>query len=221
MRRHALAAALHPAEPDCYHAAKSMAVDRQKGKQIGGMRKVPMLIDCRRSRPWFRLAAKHDVPVMIHTGDTYSKTAKIRNAHPLLVDDIAVDFSDTILCHAGNPWFTDAAQVLYKNDSVYTDISGLVLGEFSAELERFMRNRLRDMITFMGDPGRQLLYGSDWPLVRMAPYVDFLDSLDLPAEHKEHIAWKTAALLFRIDLAAKRAAVAASPTFRGEATRAF
>jgi uncharacterized protein len=171
----------------------------------------------------FRLAAKHDVPVMIHTGDTYSKTAKVRHAHPLLVDDVAVDFPDTkfIMCHAGNPWFTDTAQVLYKNDNVFADISGLTLGEFSAEFERFMRNRLRDMIMFMGDPSRQLLYGSDWPLVRMAPYVDFLDNLELPSEQKEHIAWKTAAKMFKIDLEATRAAVAASTTFRGEATRSF
>jgi predicted TIM-barrel fold metal-dependent hydrolase len=171
----------------------------------------------------FRLATKHDVPVMIHTGDTYSKTAKVRNAHPLLVDDIAVDFPDTkfIMCHAGNPWFTDAAQVLYKNDNVFADISGLVLGEFSVEFERLMRNRLREMIMFMGDPSRQLLYGSDWPLVRMSPYVDFLDNLELPDEQKEHIAWRTAAELFKIDLEATRAAVKASPAFRGETTRGF
>jgi predicted TIM-barrel fold metal-dependent hydrolase len=171
----------------------------------------------------YRLAAKHDVPVMIHTGDTYSKTAKVRNAHPLLVDDVAVDYPDTkfIMCHAGNPWFTDAAQVLYKNDNVYADISGLTLGQFSAEFERFMRNRLRDMIMYMGDPSRQLLYGSDWPLVRMAPYVDFLDSLELPAEQKEHIAWRTAARLFKIDLEATRAAVAAAKGFRGELTKDF
>jgi predicted TIM-barrel fold metal-dependent hydrolase len=171
----------------------------------------------------YRLAAKHDVPVMIHTGDTYSKTAKVRNAHPLLVDDVAVDYPDTkfIMCHAGNPWFTDAAQVLYKNENVYADISGLTLGQFSAEFERFMRNRLREMIMYMGDPSRQLLYGSDWPLVRMAPYVDFLDGLELPPEQKEHIAWKTAAQLFKIDLDATRAAVAAARGFQGEKTKDF
>jgi uncharacterized protein len=163
----------------------------------------------------FRIAAKYDVPVMIHTGDTYSKQAKVRNAHPLLVDDVAVDYPDTkfIMAHAGNPWFTDAAEVLYKNDNVYADISGLTLGQFSVEFERFMRNRLRDMIMYMGDPGKQLMYGSDWPLVRMAPYVDFLDALDLPHEQKDNIAWRTAARLFKIDVEATAAAVAATPTF--------
>lgn len=150
----------------------------------------------------FRIAEKHNVPVMIHTGDTYSKNAKVRHAHPLLVDDIAVDFPKVnfIMCHLGNPWFQDTAEVLYKNDNVYADISGLVLGEFSYQFERYMVQRVKDMIMFMGDPGRQLLYGSDWPLVRMGPYVKFLEELRLPDTQKEAITWKTAARLFNIDL---------------------
>jgi predicted TIM-barrel fold metal-dependent hydrolase len=52
----------------------------------------------------------------------------------------------------------------------------------------------------MGDPGRQLLYGSDWPLVRRGPYIQFLENLELPPEQKENIAWKTAARLFKIPL---------------------
>jgi len=153
----------------------------------------------------FRIAAKHDVPVMIHSGDTYSKHAKVRHAHPLLVDDVAVDFPDVtfVMCHLGNPWFQDAAEVLYKNDNVYADISGLTLGEFSYEFERYMAKRLKEMITYMGDPGKQLLYGSDWPLVRMGPYVEFLRDLvklKLGSEAMENIAWRTAARLFKIDL---------------------
>ena len=154
----------------------------------------------------FRIAAKHQVPVMIHTGDTYSKTAKVRNAHPLLVDDVAVDYPDVsfVMCHLGNPWFNDAAEVLYKNDNVYADISGLVLGDFTYDFERYMLQRVKDMIMYMGKPGKQLLYGSDWPLVRMGPYVKFLENLALPEEDKAAIAWKTAARLFKIDVEALR-----------------
>jgi uncharacterized protein len=149
----------------------------------------------------FRIAAKHQVPVMIHTGDTYSKTAKVRMAHPLLVDDVAVDYPDVkfVMCHLGNPWFQDAAEVLYKNDNVYADISGLTLGEFTYEFERYVAMRLKDMITYMGDPGKQLMYGSDWPLVRMKPYVKLLNELDFSQEQLENVAWRTASQLFRID----------------------
>jgi hypothetical protein len=149
----------------------------------------------------FRIAAKHDVPVMIHTGDTYSRTAKVRMAHPLLVDDVAVDYPDVkfVMCHLGNPWFQDAAEVLYKNDNVYADISGLTLGEFTYEFERYVAMRLKEMITYMGDPGKQLLYGSDWPLVTMKPYLKLLSELHFTEDQLENVAWKTAARLFRID----------------------
>jgi len=59
---------------------------------------------------------------------------------------------------------------------------------------------VRDMISYMGDPGKQLMFGTDWPLVSMRPYVRFLDGLQLSDEQKDNIAWKTAARLFRIPL---------------------
>jgi predicted TIM-barrel fold metal-dependent hydrolase len=150
----------------------------------------------------FRIAEKHDVPVMIHTGDTYAKTAKVRMAHPLLVDDVAVDYPEVkfVMCHLGNPWFQDAAEVLYKNDNVYADISGLTLGEFTYDFERYVAMRLKDMITYMGDPGEQIMYGSDWPLVSMKPYVKLLHELDFTDEQLENVAWRTASKLFKIDL---------------------
>lgn len=150
----------------------------------------------------FRIAGKYDVPVLIHTGDTYSRTAKVRMAHPLLVDDVAVDYPDVkfIMCHLGNPWFQDAAEVLYKNENVFADISGLTLGEFSYEFERYVAMRLKEMIAYMGNPEKQLLYGSDWPLVQMKPYLKLLTELNFTAEQLENIAWRTATRLFKIDV---------------------
>ena len=127
---------------------------------------------------------------------------KVRQAHPLLVDDVAVDFPDVkfVICHLGNPWFQDTAEVLYKNPNVYADISGLTLGQFKYEFERYMIQRVKDMIMFMGDPGKQILYGSDWPLVEMGPYIRFFDNLDMPEEAKDNIRWRTAARLFKIEI---------------------
>lgn len=150
----------------------------------------------------FRIAAKYDVPVMIHCGDTYSKSAKVRQAHPLLVDDVAVDYPDVkfVICHLGSPWFQDTAEVLYKNDNVYADISGLTLGDITDRFEAYLAHRVKEMIMYMGDPGRQIMYGSDWPLVSMGPYLKFLHNLEFTDDQKENIAWRTAARLFKIDL---------------------
>jgi predicted TIM-barrel fold metal-dependent hydrolase len=83
---------------------------------------------------------------------------------------------------------------------VFADISGLVLGDFSYEFERYLVTRVKEMITYMGDPGSQLMYGTDWPLVEMGPYVRFLNNLELDDESWENVASRTAARLFKIDV---------------------
>lgn len=150
--------------------------------------------------PVYDLGADANVPVLVHTGDTYARGAKVRNAHPLLLDDVAVDHPDTtlVMCHAGNPWFVDAAEVLYKNENVYADISGLTLGAFEADFERLMVRRLEEMIQYMGAEERKLMYGSDWPLVAMSPYLDFLERLPIKADAKEALSWRTAAMVYGI-----------------------
>jgi hypothetical protein len=148
-----------------------------------------------------RIAEKYSVPVLLHTGDTWRKDAKLRFAHPLLVDDVAVDYPNVkfVMCHLGNPWFQDTAEVLYKNENVYADISGLILRDFDYAFEGYVMQRVKDMILYMGDPGKQILFGSAWPLVRMGPYLGFVDALGLTDEQKENVLWRTSKRLFRIE----------------------
>jgi predicted TIM-barrel fold metal-dependent hydrolase len=78
-------------------------------------------------QPYYELAARHRIPVVFHTGDTYSAYAKVKYAHPLLVDEVAVDHPKTsfVLAQVGNPWMQDAVEVVYKNLNVYADLAGL------------------------------------------------------------------------------------------------
>jgi uncharacterized protein len=152
-----------------------------------------------RCRVIYDLALEFDVPVMIHTGDTYAENAKLRFAHPLNVDDVAVDNPGLklVICHLGNPWIRDCMEVVYKNTHVYADISGLVLGGFTSKYEKFMHRQLKEMMMFAGDPN-YLLYGTDWPISSMESYTGFMKSLKLSKKLKELILWKNAAELFRI-----------------------
>jgi len=150
----------------------------------------------------FRIASKHDVPVLIHCGDTFAKGAKVRQAHPLLVDEVAVDFPEVrfVICHLGNPWFVDTAEVLYKNDNVYADVSGLALMDPGEAYMKFLADGVQRLVAYMGDPAAKLMYGTDWPLADMGMYRELFDRLGLPEDAMEGILWKTAADLFKIDL---------------------
>lgn len=154
-----------------------------------------------RLKVMYEMAIEYDVPVMFHSGDTYAPTGKVKYSHPLQIDDLAVDYPDLkiVICHVGNPWIKDCMEVVYKNKNVHTDISGLVLGDFTDKFERYMKQEIEEMITYAGDP-KYLLYGTDWPISNMKSYLKFMDQLDLPADKKELIMWKNAANLFKIDV---------------------
>jgi predicted TIM-barrel fold metal-dependent hydrolase len=155
--------------------------------------------------PYYELAARYRVPFIFHTGDTYSPYAKLRYAHPLLVDDVAVNHSDVrfVLAHLGNPWTLDAAQVVYKNINVWADLSGLVVGEeaaFTAEDRQDLLNDLRASVQrafrYAERPNR-FLYGSDWPLAPMLAYRDFVRTL-IPDVYHDQVFVENARILFGI-----------------------
>ena len=156
----------------------------------------------KRCQVLYDLAVEFDVPVMVHTGDTYTPRGKVRYAHPLNIDDVAVDNPEMkiVICHVGNPWVRDCMEVVYKNKNVYADISGLVLGNFTSHFEEYMRNQLRDMILYAGEP-RYLLYGTDWPISNMGTYIDFMNNLPLSDRDRDRIFWENAAHLFKIKIA--------------------
>jgi predicted TIM-barrel fold metal-dependent hydrolase len=149
--------------------------------------------------PAYELAAELQVPVMIHTGDTYTPTGKLKYAHPLNVDEVAVEHPDVnfIICHLGSPWFRDSMEVVYKNKNVYTDISGLVLGNFSDRFESYMRKQLQEMLVYGVEPDK-VLFGTDWPISSMESYLEFIEELSIPEKDRKKIMYQNAASLFKL-----------------------
>jgi len=160
--------------------------------------------------PVYDLAARHDVPVMIHCGDTYSPRGKVKYSHPLNVDEVAVDHPDVkfVICHLGNPWLADCAEVVYKNANVYADISGLVLGDFTDRFEAYMRRELQDLLVWGVDPSN-VLYGTDWPISSMESYLEFMQDLKIPMKEREAIMWENAAKLFKLPRTAEASGLGA------------
>lgn len=153
-----------------------------------------------RMRVVYELAGEFGVPVMIHTGDTFDPKGKVKYAHPLEVDEVAVDFRDVtfVICHLGNPWVTDAMEVIYKNPNVVGDISGLTLGHFEERFEQYMLQVIKQVVAFAGDPS-SLLFGTDWPICEMPSYIRFVRNLNLTEEETELVMWKNTARIFGLD----------------------
>jgi uncharacterized protein len=154
-----------------------------------------------RLRLVYDLAEEFDVPVMIHCGDTYSPKGKVKYAHPLEVDEVAVDHPGVklVICHLGNPWLVDCMEVVYKNRNVYADISGLVLGEFTEAFEGYMAEQVEEVILYAGEPDR-FLFGTDWPICSMRSYVDFVRQLKMPEGDRHAMLYENARRLFKLPL---------------------
>jgi len=153
----------------------------------------------RRCQVVFDLCKEYDVPLMIHSGDTYTTRGRLKYSHPLEIDEVAVDNPDLkiVICHLGNPWLQDCMEVIYKNDNVYADISGLVLGDFDTKFERFLKRQIEEVLIYAGEP-RYLLFGTDWPISSMESYVDFMKKLSLPKQSKDWILFENAIKVFKL-----------------------
>ena len=149
----------------------------------------------------FALAAEMRLPVMIHCGDTFTRKGRLKYAHPLNVDDVAVDHPDVnfVICHLGTPWFRDTMEVVYKNDNVYTDISGLVLGDFNDRYEGFIVKQLQEMLVYGVEPDK-VLFGTDWPISSMGSYLEFMEELPIPEKDREKMMYENASRLFKLTL---------------------
>ncbi|MGI0131908.1 MAG: amidohydrolase family protein [Thermoplasmata archaeon] len=153
-----------------------------------------------RLAPVYEFAARRRLVVMVHQGDTLTSDGLVKFARPIELDEVAVRFRDVrfVLCHLGSPWVEETAELVYKNENVYTDTSGLCgpprLPYYARMVER-ARRRLENLVVSVGAVDR-ILYGSDWPLEPIATAVDRILGLPLSDEEKERILGGNARRLF-------------------------
>jgi uncharacterized protein len=150
--------------------------------------------------PVYEYAARRRIPVMLHQGDTLAPQGLLKFARPIEVDEVAVRFRDVrfVLCHLGNPWIEEAAELVYKNVNVYADTSGLLAHPSSPYFDRMVaraRAMVQGAVDTVGSPNR-LLYGSDWPLESLTTAVALIEELDLPPVGKQAILGGNAYRLF-------------------------
>lgn len=151
--------------------------------------------------PVYKLAEKYDVPVVFHTGDTNSTRAKLKYADPLSIDEVAVDHPKVrfVIAHCGNPWIESAAEVAYKNANVYLECSALLIGDLEQmskqKIETFVVRPISWIFGYVEDP-KKLMFGTDWPLTPIKPYVEAYKRA-IPSEHWKAVFHDNAARVFK------------------------
>jgi len=120
------------------------------------------------------------IPAIFHCGDCLNtvKKAKLKYAHPLNIDEPAVDYDDVkfVIAHMAYPFQREAAEVCYKNDNVYSDISGFVYGDFRKGGPNDDAKKFKKVLSEFLDisSGDKLLFGTDWPISNQNSYLKTL-----------------------------------------------
>ena len=154
--------------------------------------------------PIYQLAARYDKPVAVHMGLTAFPRAHLKYSHPLVLDETAADHRHTrfVMCHFGNPFLESAAAVVEKNPNVAADLSGLLEGR--VDVETYFREQagyaglLRTWLTAIGQ-WDDILYGTDWPIVNLREYIDFVKGL-VPEKHWEKVFFHNANRVYGLGL---------------------
>ncbi len=135
--------------------------------------------------PLYAKAQELQIPVMIHTGSSIFRGARLKYGDPLYMDDVAVDFPDLtlLMVHSGRGFWYDRAYFLAKlHANMYMEISGLPpqkLLVYFPELEQ-----VADKVVF----------GSDWPgMPHIKRNIETIRGLPLKEETKEKILGGNAA----------------------------
>lgn len=144
-------------------------------------------------------AESEELPVLFHTGDTASSTGDLLLSHPLALDRLANarDGLTIILCHFGNPWHDDVAELIYKHPNVFTDMSGLTTGggPYPDKFADWLANRLSAAVYFAGGADK-IIFGTDYPVTRLSDALDLVRRMDVSAGDKERILWRNAMRVF-------------------------
>ncbi len=154
--------------------------------------------------PVYELAEQYKKPVAIHTGETAGPGALLKYCHPLTLDEVAArhPYVQLVMCHFGNPWLMDAAAVVDKNDNVALDLSGLLEGRMDID-QLFLRKKgyleqLQAWLNYL-DGYEDVMFGTDWPLVNLEEYVEFVSRL-IPREEWEKVFFSNANRIYGLGL---------------------
>ncbi len=112
----------------------------------------------RAARRLYGIAEQRGLPIVFHQGTSPIRRAPLRLAHPLLMDEVAIEFPELriVMAHLGHPWQVDTLVVIRKHPHVWADVSA----GFYRPWSFYQSLRLAAEWGVMG----KLLLGSDYPV---------------------------------------------------------
>jgi predicted TIM-barrel fold metal-dependent hydrolase len=137
----------------------------------------------RSAYPLYEVIAEARLPALFHTGHSGIGSGvpgggglRLKYSNPIYVDDVAADFPEMpiVLAHPSFPWQDEALSIAMHKPEVYIDLSGWSPKYFPPQLVRYANTLLK----------RQVLFGSDFPMITPDRWLRDFDQLDIDDEVK-------------------------------------
>jgi predicted TIM-barrel fold metal-dependent hydrolase len=120
----------------------------------------------------WRYAAKHGLPVLLHTGTTFISKAPLACTLPRLLDDVAIRHPDVkiIMAHLSHPYEGECVVTIRKHANVYADCSALHYRPF----------QLYQSLMLVQEYGvwDKVLFGSDYPFTTVEASIEGMRALN-------------------------------------------
>ena len=143
-----------------------------------------------RIHPIAELCQKYNKPLIFHSGDIYDpeNSAILKYSHPVHIDELAVKFPKCkiVVSHVGFPYHLETANIVSKNENVFTEISGTLVECDSKKEAKNMLNQyskdLERVFNYFSDIKSRIMFGTDYggediPLNQIEPYVKLVKKL--------------------------------------------
>jgi uncharacterized protein len=126
------------------------------------------------ARRVYAYAERHGWPVVFHQGTSPIRSAPLRYAHPMVMDEVAIAFPELriVMAHLGHPWQADTIAVIRKHPHVYADVSAGFYRPWSFYGAMRLATEWRVL--------HKLLLGSDFPVATPRETIDGLRAVNAP-----------------------------------------
>jgi predicted TIM-barrel fold metal-dependent hydrolase len=110
-----------------------------------------------RCDPVYAYCQAAGLPILFHTGTTFSREAMLAYSRPYLFDEVAMRFPELrmVLAHLGHPWYGECLAVIRKHPHLYADIAALYYRPW--QFYNMMMLAQEYKVT------HKLLFGTDYP----------------------------------------------------------
>jgi uncharacterized protein len=189
-------------EPTAKQVRTALKLAEENKREVKGFKVRLGYVNASAESPVFDslydFAEAEGLPVLFHTGDTAFSNGDLARSHPLTLDGLANkrERLTIVLCHFGNPWFEDVAELIYKHPNVYTDISGLTTtGAYAEKYAEWLGKKISEAVYFAAG-AEKILFGTDYPVTTHSETLALVKRLEVDDQDKEKILWRNATKVF-------------------------